>query len=47
MFTDRQNRLLLAEDWTKIYLNAESQSYDFDSRRARDYISQGIIIRRF
>ena len=36
MSTDRQNRLLLAEDWTKIYpkfSNAEFKSYDFDSRR--------------
>tara|TARA_Y200000002_G_scaffold136879_1_gene112843 strand:+ start:9828 stop:13385 length:3558 start_codon:yes stop_codon:yes gene_type:complete len=34
--TDRQNRLLLAEDWKKIYQsfrNAEFQSYDFDSLR--------------
>ena len=34
--TDRQNRLLLAEDWTKIYQsfrNAEFKSYDFDSLR--------------
>ena len=34
--TDRQNRLLLAEDWTKIYQsfrNAEFASYDFDTLR--------------
>ena len=34
--TDRQNRLLLAEDWKKVYQsfrNAEFQSYDFDSLR--------------
>ena len=34
--TDRQNRLLLAEDWSKIYQsfrNAEFQSYDFDTLR--------------
>ena len=34
--TDRQNRLLLAEDWTKVYQsfrNAEFKSYDFDSLR--------------
>ena len=34
--TDRQNRLLLAEDWKKIYQsyrNAEFRSYDFDSLR--------------
>ena len=34
--TDRQNRLLLAEDWTKVYQsyrNAEFRSYDFDSLR--------------
>ena len=33
---DRQNRLLLAEDWTKIYQsfnNAEFKSYDFDTLR--------------
>ena len=34
--TDRQNRLLLAEDWKKIYQsyrNAEFRSYDFDTLR--------------
>lgn len=34
--TDRQNRLLLAEDWKRIYQsfrNADFQSYDFDSLR--------------
>ena len=34
--TDRQNRLLLAEDWTKVYQsfrNAEFASYDFDTLR--------------
>ena len=34
--TDRQNRLLLAEDWNKVYQsfrNAEFRSYDFDSLR--------------
>lgn len=34
--TDRQNRLLIAEDWTKVYQsfrNAEFQSYDFDTLR--------------
>ena len=34
--TDRQNRLLVAEDWKRIYQtysNAEFQSYDFDSLR--------------
>ena len=34
--TDRQNRLLLAEDWKRIYQsykNAEFQSYDFDTIR--------------
>ena len=34
--TDRQNRLLLAEDWKRIYQsykNAEFQSYDFDNLR--------------
>lgn len=34
--TDRQNRLLLAEDWKKVYQsyrNAEFRSYDFDSLR--------------
>jgi hypothetical protein len=34
--TDRQNRLLIAEDWKKIYQsyrNAEFRSYDFDSLR--------------
>src|SRR5210317_1927999 len=34
--TDRQNRLLLAEDWKRIYQsykNADFQSYDFDNLR--------------
>ena len=34
--TQRQNRLLLAEDWKRIYQsfrNAEFQSYDFDNLR--------------
>jgi hypothetical protein len=34
--TDRQNRLLVAEDWKRIYQsyrNAEFQSYDFDNLR--------------
>ena len=34
--TDRQNRLLLAEDWKKVYQtfkNADFKSYDFDSLR--------------
>lgn len=34
--TDRQNRLLLAEDWKRIYQsfrNSDFQSYDFDSLR--------------
>ena len=34
--TDRQNRLLVAEDWQRIYQtfrNAEFQSYDFDNLR--------------
>ena len=34
--TDRQNRLLLAEDWKRIYQsykNAEFKSYDFDTIR--------------
>lgn len=34
--TDRQNRLLLAEDWQKVYQsyrNAEFRSYDFDTLR--------------
>jgi hypothetical protein len=34
--TDRQNRLLLAEDWKRIYQsfrNADFQSYDFDTLR--------------
>ena len=34
--TDRQNRLLLAEDWKKVYQsfrNADFQSYDFDNLR--------------
>lgn len=35
-FTDRQNRLLQAEDWKKVYQsyrNADFKSYDFDSLR--------------
>ena len=34
--TDRLNRLLLAEDWKRVYQsykNAEFQSYDFDTLR--------------
>ena len=34
--TDRQNRLLLAEDWRRVYQsfrNADFQSYDFDNLR--------------
>jgi hypothetical protein len=34
--TDRQNRLLIAEDWTRIYQsfrNADFQSYDFENLR--------------
>mgnify|MGYP003318784213 CR=1 FL=1 len=34
--TDRQNRLLVAEDWKRIYQsyrNADFQSYDFDNLR--------------
>src|SRR6056300_40759 len=34
--TDRQNRLLLAEDWKKVYQsfrNADFKSYDFDNLR--------------
>ena len=34
--TDRLNRLLLAEDWRRVYQsykNAEFQSYDFDTLR--------------
>ena len=34
--TNRQNRLLLAEDWKKVYQsfrNAEFKSYDFDNLR--------------
>ena len=34
--TDRQNRLLVAEDWKRIYQsyrNADFQNYDFDSLR--------------
>src|SRR6056300_815165 len=34
--TDRQNRLLVAEDWKRIYQsyrNADFQSYDFDTLR--------------
>ena len=45
--TDRQNRLLLAEDWRKIYQsfrNAEFKSYDFDDPRRAMIIIQGIII---
>lgn len=43
--TDRQNRLLLAEDWKKIYQsfrNADFQSYDFENLRRTmiDYIRQ-------
>ena len=43
--TDRQNRLLLAEDWKKIYQsfrNADFQSYDFENIRRImvDYIRQ-------
>jgi hypothetical protein len=43
--TDRQNRLLLAEDWKKIYQsyrNADFQSYDFENLRRVmiDYIRQ-------
>lgn len=43
--TDRQNRLLLAEDWKKVYQsfrNADFQSYDFENLRRTmiDYIRQ-------
>lgn len=43
--TDRQNRLLVAEDWKKIYQsfrNADFQSYDFENLRRTmvDYIRQ-------
>ena len=43
--TDRQNRLLLAEDWKKIYQsfrNADFQSYDFENLRRVmiDYLRQ-------
>ena len=43
--TDRQNRLLLAEDWQKVYQsfrNADFQSYDFDNLRRTmiNYIRQ-------
>ena len=34
--TDRQNRLLLAEDWKRVYQsykNADFKSYDFDTLR--------------
>ena len=34
--TDRQNRLLVAEDWKKVYQsfrNADFQSYDFENLR--------------
>ena len=34
--TDRQNRLLVAEDWKRIYQsyrNADFKSYDFDNLR--------------
>ena len=34
--TDRQSRLLVAEDWKRIYQsyrNADFQSYDFDNLR--------------
>ena len=34
--TDRQNRLLVAEDWKRIYQsfrNADFQNYDFDNLR--------------
>ena len=34
--TDRQNRLLVAEDWKRIYQsyrNADFRSYDFDNLR--------------
>ena len=43
--TDRQNRLLIAEDWAKVYQsfrNAEFKSYDFDNLRRTmiNYIRQ-------
>lgn len=43
--TDRQNRLLVAEDWKKVYQtfrNADFQSYDFENLRRTmiDYIRQ-------
>ena len=43
--TDRQNRLLLAKDWTKVYQsfrNADFQSYDFENIRRSmiDYLRQ-------
>lgn len=43
--TDRQNRLLLAEDWKRVYQtfrNADFQSYDFENLRRTmiDYIRQ-------
>jgi len=43
--TDRQNKLLIAEDWKKIYQtfrNADFQSYDFENLRRTmiDYIRQ-------
>ena len=43
--TDRQNRLLVAEDWTRVYQtfrNADFQSYDFENLRRTmiDYIRQ-------
>jgi len=43
--TDRQNRLLLAEDWKRVYQsfrNADFQSYDFDNLRRTmiNYIRQ-------
>ena len=43
--TDRQNRLLINQDWTKIYQsfrNADFQSYDFENLRRTmvDYIRQ-------
>ena len=34
--TNRQNRLLVAEDWSKVYQsfrNADFKSYDFDNLR--------------
>ena len=47
--TDRQNRLLLEEDWTRIYQsykNAEFKSYDFDTIR-RTMKHQNKLSRRF